>query len=146
MEQNGLSPSKLARAADVNIETLRYYEKRGLLPEPPRRPSGYRVYPEATVDRLRFIKGAQTLGFTLDEIRDLLDMRIDTQANRADVRRRAAEKVADIQEKIKALQGMEEALQHLIGQCHGSGSTADCPILDAIPSFGVQNDVADRSQ
>ena len=131
----GLTAGKLAKAADVNVETLRYYEKRGLLPEPPRKESGYRVYPESAVDRLKFIKGAQVLGFTLDEIQDLLEMRIDTHANRADVRQRATEKIADIQEKIEALEQMKQALEHLVHQCHGDGSTAECPILEAIPTF-----------
>ena len=65
---NGLRSGELAKAADVNVETLRYYERRGLLPEPPRRESGYRVYPAESISRLRFIKGAQELGFTLEEI------------------------------------------------------------------------------
>ena len=135
MELVGLSAGKLAKAADVNVETLRYYEKRGLLPEPPRKESGYRVYPESEVDRLRFIKGAQVLGFTLEEIQELLDMRLDTKANRADVRQRATEKIENIQEKISALEEMKQALEHLVHQCHGDGSTAECPILEAIPTF-----------
>lgn len=135
MDLVGLSAGKLAKAADVNVETLRYYEKRGLLPEPPRKESGYRVYPESTVDRLKFIKGAQVLGFTLEEIQDLLDMRLDTKANRADVRLQASEKIENIQEKIGALEQMKQALEHLVHQCHGDGSTAECPILDAIPTF-----------
>ncbi|MEM8860412.1 MAG: MerR family transcriptional regulator [Chloroflexota bacterium] len=135
MELIGLSAGKLAKAADVNVETLRYYEKRGLLPEPPRKESGYRVYPESTIDRLKFIRGAQVLGFTLEEIQELLDMRIDTDANRADVRERAAAKILSIEEKISALEQMKQALNHLLHQCHGNGSTADCPILEAIPSF-----------
>lgn len=135
MELVGLTAGKLAKAADVNVETLRYYEKRGLLPDPPRKESGYRIYPESTVDRLKFIKGAQALGFTLEEIHELLDMRIDTQANRADVRQRATQKVSTIQGKIDALEQMKQALEHLVHQCHGDGSTAECPILEAIPTF-----------
>lgn len=135
MELVGLSAGKLAKAADVNVETLRYYEKRGLLPEPPRKESGYRVYPDSSVDRLKFIKGAQVLGFTLEEIQELLDMRLDTKANRADVRLSATKKIDDIQEKIEALEQMKQALEHLVHQCHGDGSTAECPILEAIPTF-----------
>ena len=135
MDLVGLSAGKLAKAADVNVETLRYYEKRGLLPEPPRKESGYRVYPESFVDRLKFIKGAQVFGFTLEEIQDLLDMRLDTKANRADVRLRATEKIENIQEKIEALEQMKQALEHLVHQCHGDGSTAECPILESIPTF-----------
>ena len=135
MDLTGLSAGKLAKAADVNVETLRYYEKRGLLPEPPRKESGYRVYPESAVERLKFIKGAQVLGFTLEEIQELLDMRLDTKANRADVRQSATKKIDDIQEKIEALEQMKQALEHLVHQCHGDGSTAECPILEAIPTF-----------
>jgi len=138
MQAIGLSAGTLAKAADVNVETLRYYEKRGILPEPPRKESGYRVYPQSSVDRLKFIKGAQTLGFTLSEIQELLDMRLDTHANRADVRKQANQKVSSIREKIKALEAMEHALNHLIDQCHGDGSTADCPILEAIPTFSSE--------
>ncbi|MEM8863568.1 MAG: MerR family transcriptional regulator [Chloroflexota bacterium] len=135
MELVGLTAGKLAKAADVNVETLRYYEKRGLLPEPPRKESGYRIYPETTVDRLKFIKGAQVLGFTLEEIQELLEMRLDTKTNRADVREKATIKVTNIQEKIDALEQMKQALEHLVHQCHGSGSSAECPILEAIPTF-----------
>lgn len=133
MALQGLSAGKLAKAAVVNVETLRYYERRGLLPEPPRKESGYRVYPETAVERLRFIKGAQVLGFTLDEIHDLLNLRVDEQAHRTDVRQRAQEKVIDIDRKIKALEAMKEALNDLIEQCHGDGPIADCPILEAMP-------------
>ena len=128
----GLTTSKLAKAAGVNVETLRYYERRGLLPEPPRRDSGYRMYPPENVERLRFIKGAQELGFTLDEISQLLTLRVDEEATAGDIRRQSQEKVAQIDAKIAALQHMRDALTNLIGQCHGEGPTSDCPILDAL--------------
>ena len=128
----GLTTGKLARAVDVNVETLRYYERRGLLPEPPRRESGYRAYPPESVDRLRFIKGAQALGFTLEEIQDLLDLRVDENASSGEVRRRSQDKVAQIDEKIRALQEMRDALSHLIEQCSGEGPMSDCPILEAM--------------
>lgn len=129
---NGLRSGQLAKAADVNVETLRYYERRGLLPEPPRRESGYRVYPQDSVSRLRFIKGAQELGFTLEEIQELLALRVDVEATKTDVRQRAQDKVAQIDAKISALQQMRDALTHLIEQCHGDGPTSDCPILEAM--------------
>lgn len=132
MTLQGLSAGELARAATVNVETLRYYEKRGLLPEPPRKESGYRVYPRSAVDRLQFIKGAQVLGFTLEEIHELLNLRVDEHAGRADVRRRAQEKVEDIERKIAALEAMRAALHDLIEQCHGDGPTSECPILEAM--------------
>jgi len=137
MAMEGLSAGRLAKAAAVNVETLRYYERRGLLPEPPRKESGYRVYPETAIERLRFIKGAQVLGFTLDEINDLLNLRIDEHASRADVRQRAQEKVENIERKITALKAMREALNDLIEHCHGDGPTLDCPILEAMPHVGL---------
>lgn len=129
---SGLTSSKLAKAAGVNIETLRYYIRRGLLPEPPRRESGYRMYPIEDVERLRFIKSAQELGFTLEEIQQLLSLRVDESATAGDVRRQAQEKVRQIDAKIAALQQMRDALAHLVDQCHGEGATGDCPILDAL--------------
>ena len=129
---SGLTTGKLARAADVNVETLRYYERRGLLPDPPRRDSGYRQYPPESVERLRFIKGAQELGFTLEEIKELLTLRVDESATKADVRQRSQAKVKQIEGKIQALQTMREALTDLIDQCSGEGPTSDCPILEAM--------------
>jgi len=129
---NGLRSGQLAATANVNIETLRYYERRGLLPEPPRRESGYRVYPVESVPRLRFIKGAQELGFTLEEIQELLALRVTEEASKTQVRKRAQHKVTQIDAKIVALQQMRNALTHLIDQCHGDGPTSDCPILEAM--------------
>ena len=133
-----LTSSKLARAAGVNVETLRYYIRRGLLPEPPRRESGYRMYPPENVERLRFIKSAQELGFTLEEIQQLLSLRVDENATAGDVRRQAQEKVIQIDAKIAALQQMRDALAHLVEQCHGEGPTSDCPILDALSLDGLE--------
>ena len=127
-----LTAGKLAKAAGVNVETLRYYEKRQLLPEPGRTESGYRIYPESMIERLQFIKGAQALGFTLEEIGELLNMRVDDTVNRKDIRAKAERKVADIDDKIAVLQSMRTALSGLIIQCHGDGSTSDCPILDGM--------------
>ena len=135
---NGLTSSKLAKAAGVNVETLRYYIRRGLLPEPPRRDSGYRMYPPENVERLRFIKSAQELGFTLEEIQQLLSLRVDENATAEDVRQQAQEKVTQIDAKIAALQQMRDALAHLVEQCHGEGPTSDCPILDALSLDGLE--------
>jgi len=129
---NGLHSGQLAKTANVNVETLRYYERRGLLPEPPRRESGYRVYPMESVSRVRFIKGAQNLGFTLEEIEELLALRINEKASKTEVRERAQNKVTQIDAKIAALQQMRNALSHLIDQCHGDGPTSECPILEAM--------------
>ena len=129
---NGLRSGQLAATVNVNVETLRYYERRGLLPEPPRRESGYRIYPLESVSRLRFIKGAQELGFTLEEIQELLALRVTEKASKTEVRNRAQNKVTQIDAKIAALQQMRNALTHLIDQCHGEGPTSDCPILEAM--------------
>lgn len=129
---NGLRSGQLAQSANVNVETLRYYERRGLLPEPPRRESGYRLYPPESIARLHFIKGAQELGFTLEEIQELLALRVEEGASKTEVRDRAQHKVAQIEVKITALQRMRDALSHLIDQCHGDGPTSDCPILEAM--------------
>src|SRR5262245_55607140 len=101
---------KIGEAADrggVNLQTIRYYEREGLLPQPPRLPAGYRIYSEPTVKRVRFIKRAQELGFTLAEIRDLLSLRVDHERDRSEVRAIAEAKVADIQEKIRTLSAMK---------------------------------------
>lgn len=132
---NSLRSGQLAKAANVNVETLRFYERRGLIPEPPREQSGYRLYPVESISRLRFIKGAQELGFTLGEIQDLLTLRVDETASKADVRKRSNEKIKQIEEKISTLELMRNALRHLVDKCHGDGPTSDCPILEAMESY-----------
>ncbi len=129
---SALTRGKLAKAAQVNVETLRYYEKRGLLPEPPRAESGYRLYPVESIERVSFIKGAQELGFTLVEIKDLLDLRIDPHGSKGDVKASALAKVTEIDEKIKTLTLMRNALVSLADQCSGEGELGDCPILEAM--------------
>ena len=123
---------KLAKAANVYVETLRYYEKRGLIPEPPRGESGYRLYPIDSVERVSFIKGAQELGFTLEEIKDLLELRIDPHSDKGDVKRSALDKIKEIDGKIAALTKMRNALTSLAEQCTGQGELGDCPILEAM--------------
>jgi Hg(II)-responsive transcriptional regulator len=123
---------QVAKHAHVNIETIRYYERRGLIPEPPRRESGYRKYPPDTVDRIRFIKHAQELGFSLKEIQELLSLRLDHSTPAIEVRKKTEAKVRDIEEKIETLQKMKHALQHLISQCDGHGTVDDCPIIEAL--------------
>ncbi|MDP2662324.1 MAG: MerR family DNA-binding protein [Dehalococcoidia bacterium] len=127
-----LTTGQLAKKAKVNVQTVRYYERRGLLPEPPRRESGYRQYPQETAARIEFIKRAQVLGFTLTEISELLSMRAGTDATCAEVKKTAEAKVADIEEKVRDLQGMKEALVRLITACEERGPTSECPILDAL--------------
>lgn len=136
----GFTTGRLAKAADVNVETLRYYEQRGLLPEPPRRDSGYRMYPLESVERLRFIKGAQELGFTLEEIKQLLTLRVSESADKSVVRNHAQQKVKQIEAKIRALQEMQDALEHLIHECSGEGPTSDCPILEAMTTHNFSQE------
>jgi len=127
-----LTRGEVAERTGVNIETVRYYEQRGLIPAPSRSPAGYRKYTDDYVERIRFIKRAQELGFTLKEIVELLSLRVDPDSDRADVRRRAEAKTADIEEKILDLQRMRNALISLVATCDGCGPASDCPILDAM--------------
>ena len=122
---------KVARRAGVGVETIRFYEREKLLPVPARDPSsGYRRYGLATVSRLLFIARAKELGFTLREVRELLDLRAGV-ANCGPVRTRAEEKVQDVRRKIEDLQRIEGALLALAESCPGDDSD-DCPILTAL--------------
>jgi MerR family mercuric resistance operon transcriptional regulator len=128
----GLTIGRLAREGQVNVETIRYYERRGLLPRPPRRPSGYRMFSPSAVQVLRFVKTAQALGFSLREIKELLSLRIQPGRSCADVRGRAEKKIAEIDQKIRTLQGMKKALVRLAAACSGRGPITECPILDSL--------------
>ena len=128
----GLRSSELANRGGVNLETVRYYERRGLLPKPPRTAAGYRTFDAAAVRRLRFIKQAQALGFSLKEIRELLALRVDPRASCADVRRRAEAKIADIDGKLRALRAIKRALVRLTAACAGRGPVSACPILESL--------------
>lgn len=121
----------MAEASNVNIETVRYYEKRGLIPEPPRTETGYRVYSFETVERIRFIKRAQELGFTLNEVKELLKLSDHQKtADSKDVKKVAVQKIHDIQAKIKDLEKIKTALMDLSAACPGSGYTIDqCPMI-----------------
>ncbi len=120
-----------AAQAGVNIQTLRYYERRGLLPEPERRSSGYRAYDPDTVGLVRFIKRAQELGFTLREIEDLIELRQGPRRG-ADVRAVAAAKVEDIERRIRQLKAMRKALGGLVSACDCEGGSLTCPIIEAL--------------
>jgi len=122
----------VARRAGVGIETVRFYERQGLIEEPPRRLSGYREYPEEVVARLSFIRRAKELGFTLSEIKELLALRLDPQTPAAEIRQRAEAKIADIQAKIHSLQKMKKALARLTSACGCHGTSAECPLLHAL--------------
>jgi MerR family mercuric resistance operon transcriptional regulator len=130
----GLKVGEVAKHAGVNLQTIHYYERRGLLPKPPRTGSNYRVYPRGAVLRVRFIKRAQELGFTLKEIEELLSLRAAPRTRCGDVRGRAEAKVRDIDQKVGTLQAMRRALTKLIGECSGSRPVTECPILEALDS------------
>ena len=123
---------ELAERTDVSVQTVRYYERRGLLPEPDRRPSGYRVYGDEDVLRLRFVLRAKALGFTLTEIEELLDLRVDPRRTADDVRRHAEEKIADVEARIRDLRAIRRALRRIMDSCHAHGSTDECALMHAI--------------
>lgn len=127
-----LTISRLARSAGVNLETVRYYEREGLLPKPPRTSSGYRAFPQEATRRLRFIKRAKELGFSLREIRELLSLRMKPGTGRAAIRTRADAKIADVEQKIRTLQAIRKALRTLTDRCDRCGSIGDCPILESL--------------
>jgi len=123
---------RLADAAGVNVQTVRYYERRGLLPAPPRTAAGYREYAESDVARIGFIRRAQRLGFTLNEIDELLSIRIAPDTTRTDVRRRVAAKIDDVETKIADLERIRGALTHIAGACEMHGPLGHCPFLEAL--------------
>jgi Cu(I)-responsive transcriptional regulator len=124
--------SQVAERAGIGLETVRFYEKQGLIPEPPRTRSGYRQYPHDSVPRLRFIQRAKELGFSLREVQELIDLRLDPAAHSSDVKRRAAAKIREIDGKIRDLRRMRTKLAELERACDGHGSTEDCPIIHAL--------------
>ncbi len=127
-----LTIGQLAKKADINIETIRYYERRALIPKPYRRESGYREYSEETIKRIQFIKHAKELGFSLKEIHELLSLKLDPKTPCSEVKNRAEAKIADIEEKLKTLQEMKKALVKLTKACSGKGPVIECPILEAL--------------
>lgn len=128
-----LTRGGVAREGGVNIETIRYYERRGLLPKAGRLASGYRAFQPEAVRRIRFIKHAQALGFSLKEIKELLSLRATPRARCADVRARAAEKIGEIDQKLRALRAMKRALEKLVTECTaGAAPATDCPILESL--------------
>jgi len=127
-----LTIGQLAQRSGIGIETVRFYERKGLVEEPPRTDSGYRQYPEDVVARIRFIRRAKELGFKLKEISELLSLRVDPDTKCADVKKQTELKIADVEEKIRVLQGIMTALKKLAASCVGTGPTSECPILEAL--------------
>lgn len=127
-----LGIGEIARRAEVTVETVRYYERKGLLQEPDRRSSGYRKYDEGTVLVLKFIARAKDFGFTLREIKELLELRSNANASREDVRRQMREKIVEIETEMAELQRMRDGLKALVSQCDDEGPLDGCPILKAL--------------
>jgi MerR family copper efflux transcriptional regulator len=134
---DGLTIGEVAAQAAVHIETLRYYERRGLVERPPRSASNYRLYPEDVVRRVRFIQRAQELGFSLNDIKELLSLRAAPEIGCHEVRAHAEAKIKDIDDKIGALTAMKRALVNLVTECSGEGPLSDCPILVSLETQEV---------
>ncbi len=127
-----LTIGQLAKQAGVGVETVRFYERKALLDRPPRTASGYRQYSQDVVRRIRFIRLAKELGFSLKEVAELLSLRVDPETTCAEVKAQAEDKIADIDAKLHDLQRMKETLVRLVTTCSGRGPISQCPILDAL--------------
>ena len=127
-----LTIGAVAKRAGVPIDTIRYYEREGLLPVPLRRASGYRSYGEGTIAQLRFIRRAKDLGFTLEEIRELLALSADRQRGVKAVKQRAQQRLAAIEQRFVELQRVRDGLAQLVESCPGHGKPEECPILCAL--------------
>ena len=134
MTMNTLTIGQLAREAGIGVETIRFYERKGLLEEPLRKESGYRLYQAPDIDKLLFIQRAKSLGFSLNEIRELMSLRSDPGTTNREIKEMAASKLRDIEEKIAMLKGMRQSLKTLVEMCPGTGPTSNCPILGSLES------------
>ena len=136
-----LTIGQVAKLAGVNRETLRYYEREGIIDMPARKDSGYRIYPADTVKRIHFIKRAQVLGFSLKEIMELMALRNDAKgATCRDVKQYAQDKVKTIEKKLADLKRMRSRLRELIAICDEENSISACPILDAFEEELIDED------
>ena len=128
-----LTISKAAANAGVGIETIRFYERKGLIEQPPKPiDGGFRFYPDETISRIRFIRQAQDIGFSLREIDELLSLRADPAADCAHVRERAAAKLEEVERKIEQLGRIRSALNELIAACPGRGALRECSIMASL--------------
>ena len=142
---NAISIGEMARRSGVGKETIRFYERTSLLPPPPRTAANYRRYPPQALDRLRFIRRAKDLGFTLDEIRELLSLQ-DADGDRAEVKRLTSGKLKEIRARIRQLQRMELALRTLHAQCSGHGPVHGCPIVETLAGHAPTPDACPETQ
>ena len=127
----------LAQASATGVETIRYYERQGLLPAPQRRPSGYREYDEAAVRQVRFVRGAKELGFSLEEIAQLLRLQDDREHGVDGIRRQAQARLDALDARIARMTAMRDALAALVAACPGEGAPEACPILERIHADGA---------
>ncbi|WP_078059577.1 heavy metal-responsive transcriptional regulator [Xanthomonas massiliensis] len=127
----------LARATGVSPDTLRWYERQGLLPAPRRRPSGYREYDGDAVGRVRFVRGAKELGFSLEDIAGLLRLQADPEHGVDGIRRQAQARLAELDARIARMTAMRDALAALVAACPGEGDPQACPILGRIHAEGA---------
>ncbi len=132
-----LTVGGIAREAGVGIDTVRYYERIGLMPPPSRSPSGYRQYRRADVERLKFIRQAKRLGFSLEEVARLIRL-LDTDGDRAEVRALAEGRLAEIERELAEARRLRDTLATLVDACDGRGTVADCPIVEAVLKTGTQ--------
>ena len=129
-----LTIGKAANAAGVSIDTVRFYEREGLLPSVRRSASGYRLYSQGDVDRLRFVRRAKGLGFALGDIRDLLRLQ-DNKGKRREVKSVAERRLADLDQRLAELSALRTALASLVESCSGQGSIQGCPIIEGVIAF-----------
>jgi MerR family copper efflux transcriptional regulator len=134
MTSKSMHIGRLAAEANVSVDTVRYYERAQLLPSPCRTMAGYRLYPANAVDRLRFIRRAKELGFSLDEIRELLTMSDQRDTGVASIRDIAAQRLADVEARLAELNRLRDGLKNLVDACPGHGDPGQCPILNAFTS------------
>lgn len=128
--ENTMSIGTLSKESGIGIETIRYYERIGVLAPAGRKNSGYRVYDNASSKTLHFLKNAQQLGFSLAEIKDLLNLRADKTSRCDDMQIRATKHLQDVEDKIKKLESIQSVLSKLIRQCRSKKMTNVCPILE----------------
>ena len=134
MTPNALTISRLAASAGVHIETVRYYQRRGLLEAPARPPSGVRRYGPSEVARLQFIRRAQAMGFSLDEVAGLL--KVEGQRACEQTRLLTEHKLAEVRQRLVALRHLESDLEHMVGDCHRAAAGEGCPTLDLLGTTG----------
>ena len=135
-QAQSLTIGALATAAEVGVETIRFYQRSGLLAEPPRPAGSIRRYGARDLDRVRFVRAAQRLGFSLDEVRELLNLDDGTRC--AQARRVAQQKLLDVRARLSDLQRIEAALSELVGRCETARGTVSCPLIDALQRSAVR--------